>query len=301
MSLAFLCPVGSVRENAKAEQDGANNQPSSKEMPFSQALKEKTKHVHDSSDALVQAKMGLAFADPRVWVALLEQFGHVYAAIEDELMVNANDPHLSPLYDAFFHKLHRAEAFQKDIVYFGGQKESARCKAVDEHIARIRHVAGTEPVLLLAYAQTMYMALLAGGQVIRRLQLAAMGLKPADGGGAIFEFALVPTKQQAAFKKSFALALDALPLDDDLKMRLIEEKRSIFPRNDQIIREVVDNAPLGAYFALARRFKYHIAAACIVPVLVVVAFKQSNAQQYVTAAAASAAAIFHTRVADRIE
>jgi heme oxygenase len=48
----------------------------------------------------------------------------------------------------------------------------------------------------------------------------------------------VPTKQQAAFKKSFALALDALPLDDDLKMRLIEEKRSIFPRNDQIIREV---------------------------------------------------------------
>jgi heme oxygenase len=48
-------------------------------------------------------------------VALLEQFGHVYAAIEDELMVNANDPHLSPLYDAFFHKLHRAEAFQQDV------------------------------------------------------------------------------------------------------------------------------------------------------------------------------------------
>jgi hypothetical protein len=64
---------------------------------------------------------------------------------------------------------------------------------------------------------------------------------------------------------------------------------------------VVANAPLGAYFSLARRFKYHIAAACIVPVLAVVAFKQSNAQQYVTAAAASAAAIFHSSVADRIE
>ena len=52
---------------------------------------------------------------PPLRVALLEQFGHVYAAIEDELMVNANDPHLSPLYDAFFHKLHRAEAFQQDV------------------------------------------------------------------------------------------------------------------------------------------------------------------------------------------
>mmetsp|Transcript_29723 Transcript_29723/g.49929 ORF Transcript_29723/g.49929 Transcript_29723/m.49929 type:complete len:303 (-) Transcript_29723:580-1488(-) len=302
MSFAFLCPVGSVRKNAIAKHDGENNQPSSKEMPFSQALKEQTQHVHDSSEGLAQAKMGLAFADPRVWVALLEQFGHVYAAIEDELMVNANDPHLSPLYDAFFHKLHRAEAFQQDIVYFGGQREgSARCKAVDEYIARIRHVAGTEPVLLLAYAQTMYMALLSGGQVIGRIQRTAMGLKPTDGGGAIFEFALVPTKQQAAFKKSFALALDALPLADDLKMRLIEEKRSIFPRNDQIIREVVANAPLGAYFSLARRFKYHIAAACIVPALAIVAFKQSNAQQYITAAAASAAAIFHSSDAERIE
>jgi hypothetical protein len=43
-----------------AEQDDANNQPSSKEMPFSQALKEKTQLVHDSSEGLAQVRL-LAF------------------------------------------------------------------------------------------------------------------------------------------------------------------------------------------------------------------------------------------------
>jgi hypothetical protein len=99
--------------------------------------------------------------------------------------------HFSFMFHSF---LFRFVLFWVQIVYFGGQREgSARCKAVDEYIARIRHVAGTEPVLLLVYAQTMYMALLSGGQVIGRLQRTAMGLKPTDGGGAIFEFALVRT------------------------------------------------------------------------------------------------------------
>mmetsp|Transcript_13377 Transcript_13377/g.18280 ORF Transcript_13377/g.18280 Transcript_13377/m.18280 type:complete len:274 (+) Transcript_13377:292-1113(+) len=247
MSLAFLCPVGSVRNKNKTTTE--------EPLKFSKALKDFTSDVHASSDALVQAKMGLAFADPRVWGALVAQFGHIYAALESGLAAQKDHPVLQSLHP-FLMKLARGEAFEDDAAFFVYSTSEilplAPCAAVVEYTARIQHVTKEDPVLLIAYAQAMYMALLSGGQIIRKVQRTAMGLKEADG-GSIFIFEHIPAKEQSVFKREFAAALDDLPLDQAAKDRVIQEKRALFPRNDAIVREVVSLAPWTAYFALVRR------------------------------------------------
>jgi heme oxygenase len=52
--------VRAATRRAEAQKDAA---PAS----LSRALKDRTADVHQTSDALVQAKMALAFADKRVW------------------------------------------------------------------------------------------------------------------------------------------------------------------------------------------------------------------------------------------
>ena len=74
------------------------------------------------------------------------------------------------------------------VEFFAGERHRGFvCKTAREYIARIRQVAQDDPTLLIAYAQTMYMALLSGGQIMRRIQRTAMGLQGTEG-GAIFEF-----------------------------------------------------------------------------------------------------------------
>jgi len=94
MSLAWLCPVGDVRRRAtgacpldslppyaaaarpRTSTDGVSEDAALAEKrradaqsaaSLSKALKERTADVHARSDALVNAKMALAFADRAVW------------------------------------------------------------------------------------------------------------------------------------------------------------------------------------------------------------------------------------------
>ncbi|KAK3235738.1 hypothetical protein CYMTET_54082 [Cymbomonas tetramitiformis] len=250
MDLSFLCPVGSVRKKASGKT--ANEKPKSADAPLSVALKEATADAHSRSDNLIQAKSGLAFADKQVWGGLVCQFGLMYGTLEEELRRNSSKPHLAPLYEPFLAKLRRWDAFQKDVEYFLGTAPGTvgvPCSATEAYQQRIRHVSAESPFLLVAYAQTMYMALLSGGQILRRMSKAAM-LLPDGQGGAIFEFEEIPTKTHRDFKLRFAAALDALPIDASMKEQLIAEKQSIFPRNDAIVMEVVREAPLSAYFSL---------------------------------------------------
>mmetsp|Transcript_35322 Transcript_35322/g.67533 ORF Transcript_35322/g.67533 Transcript_35322/m.67533 type:complete len:293 (-) Transcript_35322:325-1203(-) len=265
-ALSFLCPVGEVRRRGKVSLPSQTNQ---QDMPFSKSLKERTRDVHASSDTLIQAKMALAFADKKVWGALLQSFGLVYAAIEESLEANKEHPLLQQLHNTFFTKLQRKDAFMQDINFFLGSATFGEpCDAVQEYTSRIKQVAKEDPVLLIAYAQTMYMALLSGGQILRRIQSTAMGLKQEEG-GKIFHFLEIPTIQQATFKKNLARELDSLNIDVETKERLILEKRSLFPRNDAIVKAVVSHVPWTSYFSLCWTFLHYILVAiCAVAVLI---------------------------------
>jgi hypothetical protein len=70
------------------------------------------------------------------------------------------------------------------------------------------------------------------------------------------------SKTQAAFKRALAEAIDSLGVSLDHTAALITEKRSIFARNDAVVKQVVGAAPWAACLALPRRLvPYALAAA----------------------------------------
>lgn len=66
---------------------------------------------------------------------------------------------------------------------------SGQTEAVAAYKEHLRKLAAQQPLLLLAHAYTQYMAMAAGGQIIRRAARRQMGL-PEDRGTAAFEFAV---------------------------------------------------------------------------------------------------------------
>lgn len=70
------------------------------------------------------------------------------------------------------------------------------------------------------------------------------------------------SKTQATFKRALAEAIDSLGVSVNDTAALITEKRSIFVRNDAVVKQVVGAAPWAACLALPRRLApYALAAA----------------------------------------
>lgn len=95
----------------------------------------------------------------------------------------------------------------------------------------------------MAYAQTLYLALLSGGRQLDRMLRGAM-LLPAGKGASIFDFAALPSAERERFKRELRRAVDALgeALTSDERVALLQEKRSIFWRNDHVIFAVFKDA-----------------------------------------------------------
>ena len=227
-----LCPVGSVRNRSLLGATGSES--------LSALLASATRDAHDKSDALIRSKMALVFADPAAWAALLSQFSHVFCTIESSLNT-CSDPRLAALHASFFLRLARRDPFVADISFYGAL--SPPVAATLHYQRRIEAAARESPLHLLAFAQTMYVALFAGGSTLRRLLRAARGLGPSEAEGSrIFEFDAFPdADSKRVFRAALKSAVDALgeSLTAAEVSSLVACKRAIFSLNDAVIREVL--------------------------------------------------------------
>ena len=176
-------------------------------------------------------------------------------------------------------RLTRVRALVAQVAYHsGGRPPSPPLPATKEYAARLSALASSEPLLVVTYAQTMYIALLAGGKVLARMLRAARALPPGQGGTAIFDFdAVLPASEQRRFRQALSSALDdlggklagtvtqlcngalwhcvaqrlftdpsSLPrlslLAAKERTAMLSEKRAIFARNDAVIRAVLGSA-----------------------------------------------------------
>ena len=228
---------------------------------LSDVLRTGTRDVHAASDSLIRQRAPLAFSQPKLWAALLSQFYYVFRALELGLeKAAAKDARVRSLHRPFFAQLGRADAFLADVAYHSkGGAPAAPLAAAKDYAARIGELADSaEPadrLLLLAYALTLYQALLSGGQLLERMLRGTM-LLPAGRGTAIFRFEL-PRSQHAHFKKALCAAVDELgtKLTEEEMGALLQEKRSIFWRYDRLIQAVFKDARgslLIAWLRLAR-------------------------------------------------
>lgn len=153
----------------------------------------------------------------------------VYSTLEAALQQHREHPFIKPLY---FPELNRTANLEKDLEFYYGKdwkKQISLLPAAQTYIKRIREIAASDPVLLLAHSYTRYMGDLSGGQMFQKIAQNALKLEGYQG-TSFYQFEQIPDKN--GFKDKYRQALNALPLDDATADRVVAEANYAFHLNN---------------------------------------------------------------------
>lgn len=214
-----------------------------------------TRSLHNKIDKLVTLKFAIALRDYKIYRQGLQSFYHVFATVEqclyDQLEDKSNE-WTEILEKVWKPEMARRERGQKDLLfYYNDRKDkfmSPIMPAQIEFVEHIKQVTKERPYLLLAYLHVMYLALFAGGRVMRSSISRATGLFPQkDGlkhddivklGTNFFQFNV---EDEATFrllyKRDYELATRNA-LTEEQKLDIIEESKYIFQQNAKCVIEL---------------------------------------------------------------
>ncbi|SGZ55294.1 CIC11C00000001453 [Sungouiella intermedia] len=214
-----------------------------------------TRSLHNKIDKLVTLKFAIALRDYKIYRQGLQSFYHVFATVEKCLNEELADPSsewsdlLSKVWKPEMARLARCE---KDLMfYYNNRKEkfmSPIMPAQIEFVNHIQQVCKEKPYILLAYLHVMYLALFAGGRVMRSSISRATGLFPQkDGlkhddivklGTNFFQFAVEDENTfRLLYKRDYELATRNA-LTEKQKLDIIEESKYIFEQNAKCVIEL---------------------------------------------------------------
>jgi len=201
---------------------------------FTQQMRAVTRNIHNISDHLVNAKLGVTMSDDSVWAEGLLVFYEIFAFLEQAL-ANHSD---SLLGDLLIPGLARKEALESDLSHYLGEdwKENYCVRPeVQQYLAHLGSLEKEQPYLLLPYVYHLYMALFSGGQVMlaKRSMLGGAG----DTGGAVLYFGGVAL---GTLKKQMRSATNevAEQLDEETREAILKESVEVFRMNNVIIGSV---------------------------------------------------------------
>lgn len=175
---------------------------------------------------------------------LTGQLWFVYQALEESSAQLGGDPVAGPF---VLPELMRAAELERDLAFLSGpgwREGLEPLPATAEYADRIRRVAREWPAGYVAHHYTRYLGDLSGGQVIRSVAEKTWGIDRKGDGVRFYVFAAIDNP--AAFKREYRGLLDALPVDEVEKQRLIEECRRAFTYNSDILTELDKQFPLSA-------------------------------------------------------
>lgn len=226
---------------------------------FTTQLRKRTEGEHKVSGALIKLSAPIALSSQKTYGQLLVSFYYVFQALEQELETRRLQyPKISPIY---FRELFRTRMFERDLEYYFPSGEiPPPSEATREYVAELKSSVDDDPVLLIAYTQAMYLALISGGSIIRRWVVNAFGLTPPLG-CAIYDFSET-ISDVSKFKSRFTDAVNSIALSDAQKERIIRQKQRVFERNNSIIREV----------CLSVQFQQRLRAILVRVIVVIVIF-----------------------------
>ncbi|KAJ8891832.1 hypothetical protein PR048_004386 [Dryococelus australis] len=140
--------------------------------------------------------------------------------------------------------LRRTEAFEKDLIFYLGKDWKNNYvvrESVAAYLLHLRKIESSNPNLLLAYIYHLYMGLLSGGQLLmhKRKVLGKFPFTGAtrEGGTAVTNFGDITISK---LKRDVKAAMNSVAedLDETTKQMLIEESKTVFVKNNEIIRTV---------------------------------------------------------------
>ena len=178
-----------------------------------------------------------------MWGRCLACFYHIWSALEHALEAHKDAPVLKSLID-IQQKVSRRLAFEKDLQFFLGETEwktavSAELTGTSPSSVQVReyvlHLKHARPLELIAYFYHLNMALLAGGQMIKRLAKRGMGL-PQGCGVALFDHG--NGTQRRSLKAKLRAAMNQIVLTKAENKHLLAESVAVFERNNQLVASI---------------------------------------------------------------
>ncbi|MFZ9737455.1 MAG: heme oxygenase (biliverdin-producing) [Prochlorotrichaceae cyanobacterium] len=208
---------------------------------LAQQLREGTKQSHTAAENTAYMKCFLkGIVEREPFRKLLANLYFVYSALESELQRHQDHDIVGRTY---FPELNRVNNLERDLAFYYGENwrdEIAPLPEGEAYVKRIREVAESDPLLLIAHAYTRYLGDLSGGQALQRIIRSALKL-PEGEGTAMHEFEQLPTPEdKKAFKERYRDALNDLPLDAEAVQRIVAEANHAFQLNRDVVHGLED-------------------------------------------------------------
>lgn len=212
-------------------------------LPFSQALRERTRTDHSSSEGagfMTELMTGRGTRDD--YVALVEQHYFIYAALEAAAETMESDPVARSFIAG---ELTRLPALEQDLAFLLGDDWRERIEPLPttrRYVGRIHEVCHTWAGGFIAHHYTRYLGDLSGGQIIRTLMQRQFGFETNGVGFYLFDQIAKPRE----FKDRYREQLDSAGWDADEQQRVIDEVVLAYRFNTELFDDLAGNRSLRA-------------------------------------------------------
>ncbi|MBO3086156.1 biliverdin-producing heme oxygenase [Cellulomonas fengjieae] len=200
-------------------------------VPLSVALREGTRGEHETAESsgFVEQLMSGGL-DRAAYADLAAQQLAVYTALE------AAGARLEDDGGLVFAELTRVPAIEQDLAHLYGPGWRTRIRvlpATQVYVDRLVQTGDSLP-RYAAHAYTRYLGDLSGGQIIKRMLQRHYGFT--SDGISFYDFPQI--HKLKPFKDVYRERLDAIPLDDEQRVAVVEEARYAFRLNADVFAEL---------------------------------------------------------------
>ncbi|MGP3979541.1 biliverdin-producing heme oxygenase [Streptomyces sp. KR80] len=223
--------------------DASSPSPSQTATPFSTLIRTASHEQHvEAENSTFMGDMLGGRLGVDAYARYTEQLWFVYQALEGAAEQLAGDPVAGPFVRR--RELLRVQSLECDLAHLHGGRADWRTTirplaATAAYASRITEVARDWPAGYVAHHYTRYLGDLSGGQIIRSTVEKTWGFERKGDGVRFYVFAGIANP--AAFKREYRELLDALPLDDLEKKRVVDECKRAFALNTAVFRELGDH------------------------------------------------------------
>ena len=206
-------------------------------IPFSQALRERTRSGHSASE-------GASFMDDLMtgkgsrddYIALVAQHYFIYEALEAATAAMADDAVAAAFISPHLIRLPALEADLEFLLGSGWREQIVPLPTTARYVERINTVAATWSGGFIAHHYTRYLGDLSGGQIIRTLMQRQFGFETNGVGFYLFDQIAKPKE----FKETYRDQLDAVDWDDAERERVIDEVMIAYRFNTELFVDLAD-------------------------------------------------------------
>ena len=206
-------------------------------IPFSQALRERTRGGHSASEGanfMDDLMTGKGSRDD--YISLVAQHYFIYAALEAAAEKMKDDADAAAFITP---QLTRLPALEADLLFLLGddwRSIVAPLPTTTRYVERIETVAATWSGGFIAHHYTRYLGDLSGGQIIRTLMQRQFGFETNGVGFYLFDQIAKPKE----FKDVYRAQLDAVTWSEEERERVIDEVMVAYRFNTELFVDLAD-------------------------------------------------------------